>query len=391
MNETPSLQKRHKARRERRIAKREEKQKQRIKLFDNIKNVTNHDNLMKAFRNAKKGVGWKQSVQEYNQQAALNVAKTSEKIIKGEPIHKKFNQFTINERGKIRHIRSVNIDERVVQKALCDEILLPILGPTLIYDNGACLKGRGTSFAEFRLKVHLRRFYRQNGSNDGYVLSTDFKKYFDSIDHALLMEKMRRYINDPKVLALVQHFIDSFDEGNYTAKGKSIGLGSQISQVAAIYFPSCVDHFAKEVLRLPFYGRYMDDVYIIHHDREYLKYCLEKIKEICAANDLELNEKKTVISHLTTQRGVLFLKGHYHLLETGRITVHPSKAAFIRQKRKITKWRKLLERKEITIKTCMEAYLSWRGSFKSRFPNAQRMIQYMDNHFSRMTGYEVPN
>jgi hypothetical protein len=390
MNETNSLLKRRQARSARRIAKREEKRVQRLKPLDNIKNVSNHDNLMAAFAKAKKGVGWKRSVEQYSQNAVLNIAKASADVRDGKPIHKHFNQFTISERGKVRHIRSVNIGERVIQKTLCDEVLLPALAPTLIYDNGACLKGKGTSFAENRLKHHLREYFKEHGSNEGYVLSTDFRKYFDNVDHAVLLEKISKYIHEPKVFNLIRHFITSFNEGNNSVKGKSIGLGSQISQIAAIYYPSCVDHFIKEQLRVHCYGRYMDDMYLFHHDKKFLEYCLEQIKGVCADLKLELNMKKTSITRLTDKKGVLFLKGHYFLLETGRIIVKPSKDSVRRQRRKITRWAIKIALGTLDIKTCIEAYMSWRGSFIKRFPNSDMLLYRLDNYFMVKTGYQLP-
>jgi hypothetical protein len=386
---TESIAKRKQARIERRIAKREEKRNMRLTPLDNIKNVTNRDNLVKAFRKARQGVAWKQSVQNYERDLATNIEKAAQKVEKRNPVHDHFNQFVINERGKVRHIRSVNIDERVVQKALCDEIIIPALTPTLIYDNGACLQGKGTSFSEKRLKTHLRQYYKDHGTNEGYVLNTDFRKYFDNIDHNILIERISRYIKDPRVIGLITHFIRSFNEGSDTENGKSIGLGSQISQIAAVYFPNCVDHYAKEVLRASYYGRYMDDIYILHHDKEYLINCLRQIKEICKDLKLELNMKKTSITKITSKKGVLFLKGHYHLLSTGRIIVRPSKDSFRREKRKIKKWKHKLIEGSMTLEACMMAYKSWRGSFMKRFKDAKGLMQRMDEHFERIIGYKV--
>jgi hypothetical protein len=83
-----------------------------------------------------------------------------------------------------------------------------------------------------RLAVHLRRFYRNNGfSNGGYALLVDFRKFFDSIDHAVLFALLGRNIKDPRVRELAKNFIAVFGDG------KSLGLGSQVSRICAIFYP----------------------------------------------------------------------------------------------------------------------------------------------------------
>ena len=44
------------------------------------------------------------------------------------------------DRHELRHIRSVHINERVVQRCLCDYSLVPVLSRSFVYDNGASIK-----------------------------------------------------------------------------------------------------------------------------------------------------------------------------------------------------------------------------------------------------------
>jgi hypothetical protein len=372
----------------RRREKRNKRRRQRIRQYDRIQNVSNLDNLAAAFYNAKKGVSWKATVQNYESHLSKNIAKAAQKVESGEPIHIKFHHFDLNERGKLRHIRSVDIGERVIQKCLCDEVLVKVIGPTLIYDNGACLKGKGTGFAESRLKEHLRDYYKTHKTNVGYYLSADFKSYFDSIPHDKLIEKIAYYIHNEKLIKLIEHFIRSFDEGDFTETGRSIGLGSQISQIAAIFYPNCMDHYVKEVLRIKYYGRYMDDLYMIHESKEHLKHCLDELIRISSDLGLTLNLKKTHILPIQNRHGVTFLKGHYFLLETGRLVVLPSKKSIMRMKRKIVKFGHLIERGEMLPRTAVDAYKSWRGAMLVRFKDSRRLILNIDNFFRKHVGYE---
>jgi hypothetical protein len=170
-----------------------------------------------------------------------NIIDTARRLGAGESVQRGFMEFTLRERGKIRHIKAVHIAERVVQKCLCNQVLVPLLSNGLIYDNGASVKGKGVHFAIKRLITHLAKFYRQNGnSNAGYALLIDFSKFFDNIDHEILFKMLDRDIQDERVLDLTKQFISVF------GGGKSLGLGSQVSQIAAIYFPSKLDHFVKD-------------------------------------------------------------------------------------------------------------------------------------------------
>jgi hypothetical protein len=88
---------------------------------------------------------------------------------------------------------------------------------------------------------------------------------------------MERHISDPQILDLTRRFVSVF------GPGVSLGMGSQVSQNAAIFYPNTLDHFIKEKLRIKYYGRYMDDLYLVHGDKTYLQYCLAEIEKACAA------------------------------------------------------------------------------------------------------------
>jgi hypothetical protein len=214
--------------------------------------------------------------QRFEANAMRNIADIRRKLMAGENVQSGFVEFDLRERGKIRHIKSVHISERIVQKCLCDNVLTPILTYPLIYDNGASVEGKGVHFAIRRLITHLCRFYRRNGfSNEGYALLIDFSKFFDNVRHDVLFALLDQHITDPRILDLVRRFVSVF------GPGKSLGLGSQVSQIAAIFYPNELDHIIKEKLRITFYGRYMDDLYLIHADKDYLRYCLARIEEFC--------------------------------------------------------------------------------------------------------------
>ena len=369
-------QERHEARYQRRKAERALKRNNKLAQYDNFEVVADIDNLYQAFKESRRGVAWKESVQRYEANALKNIIETHRKLLAGESVQNGFVEFTLRERGKIRHIKSVHISERIVQKCLCVQVLVPILSNSLIYDNGASIKGKGVHFAVRRLIGHIARYYRENNnSNNGYVLLIDFSKFFDNIDHSILFELLKSKINDEQIMDLTKRFITVFGEG------KSLGLGSQVSQISAIFYPDKLDHYIKEVLRIKYYGRYMDDLYLIHRDREYLVQCLSGIKKICDTLRIQINLKKTRIIPL--KKGVKFLKGIYCLTKTGRIVRRANPGSRKRMRRKLKKFKGLLEAGKIRHNDIYTAYQSWRGNYRKRF-DAYHSIRRMDGLYTRL-------
>lgn len=180
-----------------------------------------------------------------------------------------------------------------MQKAVNKHCLLPILSKSLIHDNGASLKGKGVDFTHKRLTQHLVEFYNEYG-RDGYVLIIDFSGYFDNILHEPIFDDLEKKIFDERIINLTKQFVVPFGE-------KSLGLGSETSQILAINYPNHIDHYIKEVLRIRGYARYMDDSYLIHHSKEYLQYCLQEITRMCDEIGIKLNPNKTQIVKLTHQ------------------------------------------------------------------------------------------
>jgi retron-type reverse transcriptase len=366
---------RHQARYERRKAQRDAKRTAKLKPYDDFSRVTDVDNLYAAFKRSMRGVAWKESVQRFEANAMRNIADIRRKLLSGENIQHGFVEFDLHERGKIRHIKSIHISERIVQKCLCDNVLTPILTYPLIYDNGASVKGKGVHFAIRRLIAHLSKYYRKNGfSNEGYALLIDFSKYFDNIQHDILFALAERYITDPQVLDLVRRFVSVF------GPGKSLGLGSQVSQDLAIFHPNKLDHSIKG-LGIKYYGRYMDDLYLVHADKDYLRFCLAEIEKVCDTLGIIINKKKTRIVKLNS--GVDFLKGKYKLLPSGRVLRLPGKDSTKRMRRKLTKFTALIKAGKMSFADLRTAYQSWRGNYMKRF-NAHYRIGYMDKLYNEL-------
>jgi RNA-directed DNA polymerase len=304
-----------------------------------------------------------------------NSIKTSKALRAGEDIRRGFITFDIMERGKLRHIQSVHFSERVVQRSLCSNALVPLLTRRLIYDNGASITGKGIDFSLRRLKLHLRKHFKKHG-NAGYAVLVDFKGYFDNICHAPLYDLYGRVFGeDERLVALASLFVDAFGE-------LGLGLGSETSQINAIAYPNSIDHYIKEVLRCKYYGRYMDDSYIICETKQQAVAILGALLIKYAEKGITVNRKKTAIVKLS--RGFSFLKTHISLTDTGRVVCRPCRQSAVRQRRKLKKFKRFLDAGQMNMANIRTSYMSWRGFIAHK--NARRTIRTMDALYQQLFG-----
>lgn len=350
---------RHQRRYERRKAKREEKKRLRNENH-NFDVVSDFESLRKSFYKARRGVNWKTSVQKYGCNVLRNAYVYSERMRNGGKISKGFIEFDICERGKIRHIKSVHITERVIQKSVCDFGLVPVIEKSLIYDNGASQKGKGTEFAARRLITHLRKYYRHNG-NGGYILLGDQHNFFGSIRHDVVEKNLRKWITDERLVEITMDFVRACNEG--------LGLGSQVCQICAVSYQNNIDHYIKEKLRCKYYGRYMDDWYIIG-DKKDLKEYLEIIRRMYSDIGIEMNEKKTQITKIS--KPFVWLQDRYCITDTGYVIRKPSRKSITRNRQKLRKMADLLNNGEIkygairSFFASQDGTLSHKNAYKTR-------------------------
>lgn len=350
--------------------------------------IFNGNALYEAYKRAKRGSDWKPQVQQFEMNYLMELAKIQREL---EDMTYEFlptTQFVLNERGKTRVINGEQIQDRIVKHALCDEVLNPAVNKYLIYDNGASLEGKGIAFTRKRLLAHLRRYYAQHKSNEGYILLIDFSKYYDNIRHDVLMELFRKYVDDEHALWLLQKAIDRskvdvsyMDEEEYenclnslfnslayqkVSKSlltgekfmpKHLNIGDQVAQSAGISYPIPIDNFVKIVKGVKFYGRYMDDSYAIHESKEFLQELLIDIIRIAADVGITVNTHKTRICKLSDYWR--FLQIQYSLTETGRVVQKINPKRITAMRRKMKKIAPKLTEKEFT-----DFYKSW---FKNHY------------------------
>jgi len=329
-----------------------------------FEDVFSFGNLYEAGKACCNGVRWKASTQMFEANLLQWAANIHRQLFDGTYRSRGFNRFTICERGKVRHIQAIHISERMVQKCLVRNCLRPLILPKLISDTYATLPGKGTEAAIERLCGHLRRHYRMYGAK-GYVVVMDYHDFFSSIEHNRLKAMYRRLRMDDRLLGLCDYFVDQFP-------GESgLGLGSEISQVSAVYYLSPIDHWAKDRMRAC-YGRYMDDSYAVFPTLEEAREFLVGMREVSEAMGLQLNES-THIAPIS--QGFNYLKRRVHIANGGRVYLRPTRKNVTRALRRTRRNGRLLKGGAMSV--------------ESEAASSQSTMAYYDTMDAHYTSIEI--
>lgn len=295
---------------ERRQYKRKLKQAERNKAIGSMEDLFNFRDLYYYGLKSCNLVRWKGSVQNHEMHLVSKTARMQKDVLEGKWEPDRYIHFIIHERGKVRPIDAPRIRDRQMQKLYTKEVLLELYLPSMIYNNGASLPGKGFDFSMKLLEKELHEHYRKWG-RAGSVILIDFSKFFPNADHDEIKRRHERLIFDPKIRALADQIVDSSPE--------EIGLplGIETSQAEMIAYPSELDNYIKCQLGLKGAGHYMDDYCILVPPTLDAKEVLELIIAKATSLKLIINRNKTQIKPLTST--FTWCKTRYTLTETGAV------------------------------------------------------------------------
>ncbi len=299
-----------------------------------LEEIFTFENLYNAYLECRKSKQHKGEVIRFEINLAVNLNNLKKELTTKKYKLRKYKTFLIYEPKK-RLIEAPPFKDRIVIRCFCDNVLKPKIEKKLIYDNAACRKGKGSSFAINRLEKFLRHEYLKERNNKIYYLKCDIKKYFPSIDHQVLLNLLKNVEFSLDEMWLIKKLVK--EQPDNASAG--LPLGNQSSQLFALFYLNKVDRLIKEKLRIKGYIRYMDDMILIHRDKNYLNYCLNKIDELCNNElNLELNFKTQIGM---VKNGIDFL-GYRHILNSnGRILRKLRSSSKIRLKRHLKTLNKL--------------------------------------------------
>ena len=304
--------------------------------------------LYAAYKTARVGKRSKPGTAQYEANALACTERLSYILRNKTYIPSKFETFYVYEPKK-RLVQAPAFVDKVVQHALVDNILYDAITNSFIQDSFASQVWKGMHVGLNRLREQMQEYYQKRKGRDeaerraaglphrpreewdyasGWILKADVHHFFASIDHDILKEKLRRRVADGQVFELMCTYIDSTD---------GLPLGYQTSQLLALMYLDEFDHWIKETLHAKYYGRYMDDFYIIHEDKAYLQRCLDQIEQKIHGLKLELNGKTAIFP---LKNGINFLGFHTYLDDGGAVIMKLRRDSIDRMKARIRSWRK---------------------------------------------------
>lgn len=266
--------------------------------------IASIDNLYLAFAKACRGKQRKTEVQLFRQSFDDNIASLRSEILSGKVRVGDYHYFTIHD-PKERVICAAPFRERVLHHALMN-VCHEYFDRSLIDDTYATRPGKGVYSALDRAVLAASRYE--------YIVKLDFRKYYDSISHGILKQKLERKFKDQRLLAIFHQIIDSY----HADTGTGLPIGNLTSQYFANAYLSEFDHWAKESLRVPIYIRYMDDILLASNDKAELMRQVWLLDEY-ARQQLLLELKPPVCNR--SKDGIVFLGYRvlpYHYLLSGR-------------------------------------------------------------------------
>lgn len=312
-----------------------------MKRYNNLyQKICNYDKIKQAYKEVRKNTKNKRRVallRDYEAVYIYRVYKTlSSKTYKVGP----YNSFIIYE-PKERLIVSQNIEDKIVNHLVARYILYPALLPCLLDVNVASRKNMGThkglEIAKEFHKICNQKYKKY------YILKCDISKFFASIDHDRLKEKLLKRIKDKDALKIVFDIIDSSSPGLF--------IGSMTSQILAIFYLNDLDHFIKEVLKIKYYVRYQDDFLLFHPSKKYLQHCLKEIEVFLKKEKLTLNAKTRIYKNTNN---FLFL---------GRNSKFKY-ARYRNVKRKLKARKFLYDNKKISLNSYASSQICYKGLMK---------------------------
>ena len=251
-------------------------------------------NLLLAARTAARGKREQASVAQFEFYLEWELLQLQEELVHGQYQPGAFFTFEVHD-PKRRRICAAPYRDRVLHHAIA-HIIEPLLDRRLIFDTYACRLDKGTH-AAIRRAQYFARHHR-------YFLKFDIHKFFDSVDHGILAQRLRRIIKDRALLRLLDRIIEHAPPDQ--SLGKGLPIGNLTSQHFANAYLGVLDQYIKNQLCIRGYLRYMDDHLVFGDDKEQLHEQLVQIKVFLHQElQLTLKERATVIAPVTEGIGFL--------------------------------------------------------------------------------------
>jgi retron-type reverse transcriptase len=261
-----------------------------MKIYKNLYPlIISAENLFAAWEVFKRDKRNKPDVAEFEQNVEQHIFQLRHDLRDKAYQHGGYYGFWVHD-PKRRRIHKATVRDRVLHHAIF-RILNPVFEPTFIPTSFSCRVGKGTHKGVESVRDMLRA-ESKNGTEKCWVLKCDVRKFFDSVDHTVLLGIIKRRVGDDDAFELLTKIVESYS----TAEGKGIPIGNLTSQMFANIYMGEFDHFVKHSLRVKRYARYTDDFVVVSGDKAYLESLLPPMRDFLKERlKLELHPQKVTI------------------------------------------------------------------------------------------------
>ena len=270
-----------------------------MKIFKDLFNdIISAENLFSAWDKFRNGKRNKKDVRLFEWSLEENIFKLHRELKSKTYKHSSYTSFKISD-PKPRNIHKAQIRDRILHHAVF-QILNPIFEAGFISASFSCREDYGTHKGVQFLQNTLRKASK-NGKVPCFALKCDIKKFFDTIDHNILIGILKRKIKDNDTMWLLREIISSFSS-NHSLLGinKGVPIGNLTSQLFANVYLTELDVFIKQELKVEYYLRYTDDFLIISESKEYLEKIVPVIVSFLEEKLLlRIHEEKTKIQKIS--------------------------------------------------------------------------------------------
>lgn len=210
----------------------------------------------------KRGKSKKKDVMDFEMHLEDSIFTLHEEVLEGRYRHSLYTQFQVFD-SKKRNIFKAKVRDRVMHQILYN-YLVSVFEPHFIADSYASRKSKG-QYKALETFCYFTRL-ASYGRRECTVLKCDVKKYFDNIDHVVLLNLIQEKVTCTKILGLIKEILSSYHANGRSQKG--IPLGNITSQIFANVYLNTLDQYVKDVLRCRFYIRYNDDIVLVFQNDE---------------------------------------------------------------------------------------------------------------------------
>ena len=285
-----------------------------------MESVLSRDNMLAALKRVRRNKGAagidRMSVETLPEYLKTNWPMIRRRLLDGTYEPKGVRNVDIPKpNGGSRRLGIPTVLDRLIQQAL-----LQVLGPTFdttFSDRSYGFRpGRNAHDAVLQAKKYVQQ-------GNGIVVDIDLEKFFDHVDHDILMAKLAKRIDDKRILILIRRYLraGSFSEGCLAESREGTPQGGPLSPLLANVMLDEVDKLLESKGR-PFV-RYADDCNVYVTNQRVGERVLGQLRKAFAKLKLRVNEAKTAVAPVHERK----LLGYTLYVADGETKVRVSTAA----------------------------------------------------------------